>query len=142
MCVSAGAALFGLNFLADLSGLYDCHYDLHDCTLTTVLFCLLVIGPILTGAVILGVKYSASIWACLGLGLAAAVAMDAWIILSAELNLDHDYIGNNDVFEAWLHAQLLPFLVVPVVALGTGVLGWLLRLRRPPVIGIAALESP
>ena len=68
------------------------------------------------------------------------LALCAWFLVSAELNLDRDYPGNNDVEEAKALALIGGLFFLPIVALLTLVVGGVLQVALGKRSGVRSAK--
>jgi len=123
----AGLSLASILLLFDVGGVFNCDSRLQSCTVSWAIFWGIVLIPWLVATVILAVRQSVTAFSCVVLAAALSVAFSMWILASAEFNLDHDYVGNNDVSEGKACALLFLIAGVPFVAAATAIVGVVLQ---------------
>jgi hypothetical protein len=123
----AGLCLAGTGLLLDVRGVFNCDSWVQSCTASWAIFWAVVLTPWLVATFVLAVRQSVTAFSCVVLAAALSVALSMWILASAELNLDHDYVGNNDVSEGKAYALLILIAGVPIVAAATAVVGLVLQ---------------
>jgi hypothetical protein len=131
----AGLGLAGIALLFDVGGVFNCDTRLQSCTASWAILWAVVLIPWLVATFFLAVRQSVTAFSCVVLAAALSAALSMWILASAELNLDHDYVGNNDASEGKASALLLLIAGVPIVAAATAIVGLVLQsllMRRRP----------
>jgi hypothetical protein len=125
--LAAGLGLAGIGLLLDTLGVFNCDSWLQSCTAPWAIFWAVVLIPWLVATLFLAVRQSVTAFSCVVLAAVLSVAFSTWILASAELNLDHDYVRNNDVSEGRAYALLFLIVGVPIVAAATAIVGLVLQ---------------
>ena len=123
----AGLSLAGIGLLLDVRGVLNCDSWVQSCTVSWAIFWAVVPIPWFVATFVLAVRQSVTAFSCVVLAAVLSVAFSTWILASAELNLDHDYIGNNDVSEGKAYALLFLIAGVPILAAATAIVGLVLQ---------------
>ncbi len=123
-CGLAAGALAASGLLLEATGVFNCNtYNGESCAWPAFVFWLVLLLPWVVATFILCRARSVGFFECLVLGLALNIAFfGLWGVLSAALNLDHDF-ADDDLREAVLGVIILvPFGTV-VVGIATGLVG-------------------
>jgi hypothetical protein len=123
----AGLGLAGFGLLIDVLGVFNCDPWLQSCIASWAILWAVLLIPWLVATFVLAVRQSVTAFSCVVLAAALSVALSVWILASAEFNLDHDYVGNNDVSEGKAYALLFLIAGVPFVAAATAIVGLVLQ---------------
>jgi hypothetical protein len=142
----AGLALGGVGLAFDTTRYWNCDNRFQPCTVQSFWFGVVLVAPWLLATVVLAWRRTINVFSCIVLAFALAVGFLAWYVVSAQLNLDHDYVGNNDVLETWYDVSPMLLVLVIVVAPATGVAGGLLQIvairRVMNVMNLAPRRAP
>jgi len=91
-----------------------CDAWVQDCTQDTIIFWAVVLIPWLTSVVLLASREALTGPRLVVMAFVSGLAFAVGTVVEAELNLDQDYVGNNDIEEAW-GAALIVLFVFPIV---------------------------
>lgn len=127
VALGAGVAVGGIGLLLDALGVFNCDSWIESCTTQWVIFWIVLVIPWLSATIYLAARESITALACFALALSISLALASWTVASAEWNLDHDYVGNDDISEAKVFAIMFVVLGVLVVTVATAVVGLLLQ---------------
>ena len=127
VALGAGVALAGTGILLDAMGVFNCDNWIESCTTSVAILWIVLVIPWLFSTIYLAARESVTGFACVALAISISLALASWTVASAEWNLDHDYVGNNDISESKVFAIMLVVVGVVVVTVATAVVGFLLQ---------------
>lgn len=126
VCALAGATLGATGLLIDATGYFNCDNWLESCALSWGVFWLVLTLPWLVATLLLSRTHSITVFSCFMLGLTLSIGLGVWGILSASMNLDHDF-ARDDLQEARDYALGFVIIGTPLVSIATGVAGLVLQ---------------